>query len=63
MLAHMTQLYPLKDIGSKYMARDSWHSSILISGSTFIFEDEMNHFKYYLMSSAPCLKGFANTKL
>ena len=27
---------------------DSWHSSILISGSSFIFTDEMNHFRYYL---------------
>ena len=39
------------------------HSCILISGSSFIFADEMNHFKYYLMSSASCLTGFTNTKL
>jgi hypothetical protein len=45
------------------MARDSWHSYILINGSSFIFVNEMNHFRYYLMSSAPYLKGFANTKL
>jgi hypothetical protein len=25
--------------------------------------DEMNHFRYHITSSAPCLKGFANTKL
>ena len=42
---------------------DSWYSCILISGSSFIFTDEMNHFRYYLTSSAPCLKGFPNTKL
>ena len=45
------------------MATDSWHSCPLTSGSSFIFTDEMNHFRYYLTSSAPCLKGFPNTKL
>ena len=44
-------------------AGDSWHSRILISGSSFIFADEMNNFRYYFTSSAPCLNGFANTKL
>ena len=33
---------------------DSCHSGILISGSSFIFADEINHFKYYLTSSVPC---------
>jgi hypothetical protein len=42
---------------------DSWHSCILISGGSFIFANEMNHFRYYLMLSTPCLKDFAITKL
>ena len=37
--------------------------SFYLYGSSFIFADEMNNFRYYLTSSAPCLKGFANTKL
>jgi hypothetical protein len=47
----------------KVLAGDSWHSRILINGGSFIFTDKMNNFKYYLMSLAPCLKGFAHTKL
>src|SRR5450631_1764406 len=39
-------------------AGDSWHSCILISESSFIFADEMNHFRHFHTSSAPCLKGF-----
>ena len=46
-----------------YSAGDSWHSCILIGESSFIFADEMNHFRYYFTSLAPCLKGFVNTKL
>ena len=56
----MDRVLGMRRVGS---AGDSWHSRILISGSSFIFADEMNNFRYYLTSSAPCLKGFANTKL
>ena len=41
---------------------DPWYSCILISESSFIFADEMNHFTYFHTMSAPCLKGFKNTK-
>ena len=40
------------------MSGDSWHSCIVISESSFIFADEMNYFRHFHTSSAPCLKGF-----
>ena len=42
-------------------AGDSWHSSILISESSFLFADELSNFRHYLTSTVPCLKGSANT--
>ena len=45
-----------------YKDGDSWHTCILISESSFICADEMNHFRHFHTSSAPCLKGFKNTK-
>ena len=59
----VTFLLAYKRIRVWNVAGDSWHSHILISGSSFIFANEMNNFRYYLTSSPSCLKGFANTKL
>ena len=44
-------------------AGDSRHSYILNNESSFIFEDERNCFRHYLMLSPPSLKGSENTEV
>ena len=60
---HYLVVYIYHYIVLAMMAGDSWHSSILISESSFIFADELNKIRHYLTSPVPCLKGSTNTNL